>query len=189
MAASKAVATESISTVFPKIGGNLISALVCISALGAVNGLIFTGARISYAMGAEHRLFRSLGRWHERTGTPAWALLVQGVIALTFIVAFGSFIDTVLYTAAAVYSFYLATNLAVIVLRLREPQTERPFKIVGYPVTTIIFCAACAFLIYSSVTYALAFKRLSLTVLACTLAAGIVIYLLTDARKSPQNHT
>jgi len=182
MVASKAVATDSISTVFPKTAGKLISALVCISALGAVNGLIFTGARISYAMGAEHRLFQALGNWHPRTGTPLWALLVQGLVALTFIVVFGSFVDTLLYAAVAVYSFYLATNLAVIFLRFKEPKTERPFKVTGYPFTTLIFCAACAMLIHSSISYALANKRPYLVILACTIVVGIFLYLLTDRR-------
>ncbi|MBN1441210.1 MAG: amino acid permease, partial [Planctomycetes bacterium] len=54
MATSEAVATDTVSAVFTRHGGVLISALICISALGAVNGLIFTGARISYAVGADH---------------------------------------------------------------------------------------------------------------------------------------
>lgn len=189
MVASKVVATDSISTVFPKIGGKLISALVCISALGAANGLIFTGARISYAMGTEHRLFRALGNWHPRTGTPLWALLVQGLVALTFIVVFGSFVDTLLYAAVAVYSFYLATNLAVIFLRFKEPKTERPFKVTGYPFTTLIFCVACAMLIHSSISYALANKRPYLVILACTIVVGILLYLLTDRRLPRQDQT
>ena len=184
LAASEAVANDAISTAFPTIGGSLISALVCISALGAVNGLIFTGARISYAMGAEHRTFRVFGKWHGRTGTPAWALLVQGVIAVCLIMVFGSFVDTLLYTAAAVYAFYLGTSLAVIVLRFKEPQTERPYRVTGYPVTTLVFCGVCGFLIYSCVTYALAFKRISLVVLLSVLVAGIVVYWLTDVRGS-----
>lgn len=182
LATSGAVANDTISTVFPKIGGKLISALVCISALGAVNGLIFTGARISYAMGAEHKTFKVFGRWHKRTGTPAWALLLQGVIAVTLIMVFGSFIDTIIYTAVAVYAFYFGTGLSVIVLRYKERSVERPYKVTGYPVTTLIFCAVCAFLIYSCVTYAWAFKRTGLIVLACILAAGVVLYLLTEVR-------
>jgi APA family basic amino acid/polyamine antiporter len=184
LATSGAVANDGISTVFPNIGGRLISALVCISALGAVNGLVFTGARISYAMGAEHKAFRVLGRWQERTGTPAWALLVQGVIAVTLIMVFGSFIDTILYTAAAVYAFYFGTSLAVIVLRLREPHVERPYRVTGYPATPLIFCAVCAFLIHSSITYAWATRRISLVVLLSVLIAGMVLYWLTDVRKS-----
>lgn len=182
LATSKAVAKDAIATAFPRIGGGLISALVCISALGAVNGLIFTGARISYAMGSEHRTFRLFGTWHERTGTPVWALLVQGVIAVSLIMVFGSFVDTLLYTAAAVYAFYLGTSLAVIVLRFKEPHIERPYRITGYPVTTLIFSAVCGFLIYSCVTYAWVFKRISLFVLLGVFVAGVVVYWLTDVR-------
>ncbi|MCP4708822.1 MAG: amino acid permease [Planctomycetes bacterium] len=153
MAQSSAVAADTVSARLPNIGGQLISALICISALGAVNGLIFTGARISYAVGADHRVFKPLGKWSSVTETPARALLLQGGIALTLVVLLGSFTQALLYTAAAVYSFYLATSLAVIILRHKEPQTERPYKVTGYPVTTVIFCAVCAFLIYSSITY------------------------------------
>ncbi len=182
LAASKAVAADSISTAFPNIGGRLISALVCISALGAVSGLIFTGARISYALGAEHRIFGLLGKWHARTGTPVWALLVQAAIAVGLIAALGSFVDTILYTAAPVYAFYLATSLSVIVLRFKEPKVERPYRVTGYPFTTLIFCAVCAFLIYSTVSYAWNVKIKSLCLLEGVLLAGMVIYCLTDVR-------
>jgi amino acid transporter len=182
LATSKAVAADSISTVFPNIGGRLISALVCISALGAVSGLIFTGARISYALGAEHRVFGLLGKWHARTGTPIWALLVQAAIAVGLIAALGSFVDTILYTAAPVYTFYLATSLSVIVLRFKEPKVERPYRVTGYPFTTLIFCAVCAFLIYSTVSYAWNVKIKSLCLLEGVLLAGMVIYCLTDVR-------
>ena len=177
LACSKAVAADSIATIFPRIGGRLISALVCISALGAVNGLIFTGARISYAVGAEHRPLRILGRWHKRTETPVWALAVQGVIAAGLIVALGSFIKTIIYTAAAVYSFYLATSLAVVILRYKEPQVERPYRVTGYPLTTIIFCGVCAFLIYSSVSYALTNQRISLFISLGVFLTGGLVYL------------
>jgi len=189
LATSGAVANDAVSTVFPKIGGRMISTLVCISALGAVNGLIFTGARISYAMGAEHKTFKIFGKWHERTGTPVWALIVQGIIALTLILVFGSFIDTILYTAIAVYAFYLGTALAVIVLRFKEPGVERPYRVTGYPVTTLVFCAVCGFLIYSCLTYAWNFKRASIIVLAGILAAGLIVYWLTESRSPNPNKT
>ena len=153
MAHSGAVAVDTVTTAFPQTGGLLISALICISALGAVNGLIFTGARISYAVGADHRIFRPLGKWSPRTGTPIRALLLQGAIALVLVILLGSFTQALLYTAAAIYSFYLATNLAVIVLRFKEPKVSRPYKVTGFPITTLIFCVTCAYLIYSSITY------------------------------------
>jgi amino acid transporter len=153
MKASKAVATDTVATVFPHLGSALISALICISALGAVNGLIFTGARISYALGLDHTLFSRLGEWHPRFGTPAAALLVQGAIALVLIGVLGSFVDAILYTAAVVYSFYFASTVAVLVLRRKEPTRERPYRVPGYPFTPLIFAAVCLFLVRSAILY------------------------------------
>jgi amino acid transporter len=178
LATSEVVAADTIATAFPELGGRMISALVCISALGAVNGLIFTGARISYAVGADHRAFRPLGSWGRRTGTPVRALVAQAAIAITLIVALGSFIDTIIYTAAPVYTFFLATSLAVIVLRVREPQLDRPYRVLGYPVTTLVFCAVCAFLIYSAVMY----KPLISAISYGLILLGLPIYWLTTRR-------
>ena len=146
LAGSEAVANDAVSTAFPEIGGRLISVLVCVSALGAVNGLIFTGARISYAIGADHRAFRPLGKWDQKTGTPLRALILQGILAIVLIIALASFGDTIIYTAGPVYLFYLATNFAVFVLRRKEPNTERPYRVSLYPVTTLIFFSSANFI-------------------------------------------
>lgn len=151
---SEAVATDTVARVFPNLGAVLISTLICISALGAINGLIFTGARISYAVGRDHRPFRALGQWHARRGTPTNALIVQGGIAVLLIILLGSFLDAVLYTAAVVYSFYAASTLAVFVLRRKQaPQARQPFRVPGYPVTPLIFVGVCLFLIHAAATY------------------------------------
>jgi len=180
IAASEAVAAASIATVFPQAGGQVISALVCLSALGAANGLVFAGARISYAVGADHRAFRLVGQWHPRTGTPVRALLLQAAIALALVMALGSFVSAILYTAAAVYAFYLATSLAVIVLRFKEPHVQRPYRVTGYPATTLVFCAACVFLIYSAVTY----KPWTALAAGGILLLGLLIYALSARRVS-----
>ncbi len=181
---SKAVATDTIRAAFPKYGGRIIAAIICISTLGAINGLVFTGARISYAVGIDHWAFRVLGRWSSQRGTPIWALAVQGVIAVALIVALRSFLDTILYTAAAVYSFYMATCLSVIVLRFKQPHIKRPYRLTGYPVTVIIFCAVCAFLICSAVSYALHNKPISLIVSSSIFLTGVLVYWLTGKRGS-----
>jgi amino acid transporter len=178
MVRSEAVAADMLKVVFPRFGGRIISALICISALGTVNGLIFTGSRISYAVGAEHRLFRLLGRWDQRRGTPLRALAVQGGIALAMIVILGSFRRTILYTAAAVYSFYLATTVSVIVLRWKEPDTERPYKVTGYPLTTIVFGVCCALLIYSALVYNLR----DAAICCAILLTGVPVYWLSNLR-------
>jgi amino acid transporter len=188
-ATSKAVATDTVSALLPTFGGRAISALVCISALGAINGLIFTGARISYAVGAEHRAFRALGQWHPRTGTPVHALLVQGILAICLIVALGSFVDTIIYAAPAVYTFYMATTLSVIVLRFKEPEVERPYRVTGYPVVPLVFCGVCGLLIYKSVEYAVLPAPMGLgkpwivAVPFVVLSLGLPIYWLSRPRR------
>lgn len=179
MAASEAVAAESLAAVLPDIAGRLISILICISALGAVNGMIFTGARISYALGAEHRLFGLLGRWHGRLGTPIWALVLQAAIALGIILYAGSFLDTILYTAPVVWLFFTATCLSVWVLRKKDAQTVRRFKIPLFPLPTLLFGLACVFMLYSSVVYAARQKPVGFCIVAGCLALGAIVYAAT----------
>lgn len=180
MASSQAIAVDTMVKVIPGMAGGVIAVIICISALGAVNGLIFTGARISYALGMEHALFRGVGNWSPRLGTPVWAFLVQGGLSLIIIFFAGSFIDTVLYTAPVVWLFFLATGLSVFVLRRKEPQTPRPYRVTGFPITPIIFCSCCLFMLYSSVSYALAVKRTGLFIVSGVLLAGFFLYWFTE---------
>jgi amino acid transporter len=184
-AGSEAVAVDAIAAAFPDAAGRAIAVLVCISALGAVNGLVFTGARITYAIGTEHAVFRTAGRWDDRRGIPVRALLVQGVLALAIVVVAGSFIDTILYTAPVVWAFFLATGISVFVLRRRETGTPRPYKVTGYPVTVIVFCAACLFMLYNCIAYAFNTRPVSLAVLGGVLLAGGLVYALAGRAGNP----
>lgn len=181
VASSHAVAVDAVAGAWPAIGARIVAALVCVSALGAVSGLIFAGARIAYAVGLEHRVFRPLGRWSDRTGTPVPALIVQAVISIVLILALRSFVETVLYTAAAVYLFYLATSLSVIVLRRREPALERPFRVPGHPWPTVVFAGVCIFLIHAAVTY----RPQGALVVGGLMLLGAVVYRLEASRGSP----
>ena len=182
LATSQAVAVEAVATVFSEMAVRSIGIIVCISALGAVNGLIFTDARISYAMGREHPEFRRLGRWDQRLGTPLWALIVQGCLSLVIVIAAGTFIDTILYTAPVIWIFFLATGLSVFVLRHREPLTPRPYKITAYPATAVAFCLSCLFMFYSSVSYALSNKPIGMLISIGVLLAGGIVYISTHKR-------
>jgi len=180
MSSSTAIAVDALAVIAPETAAKIISIIVCISALGAVNGLIFTGARISYALGTEHRSFRFLGQWSERFGTPVRSLIVQGAISLAILFFAGSFIDTILYSAPVVWLFFLGTGVSVFVLRRRDPDIDRPYKISAFPLPALIFCAACIFMLYSSFTYAMAMRPLGLTIVFSVLLAGFVFYLLIE---------
>ncbi len=177
MANSGAVAVDTVATVLPNAAGRTIAVIICISALGAVNGLVFTGARISYALGAGYPLFKRLGKWHPGFGTPVAALVLQGVLSLGIVGLAGSFIDTILYSAPAVWLFFLASGIALFRLRKKEPARDRAFKVIGYPVVPILFCAVCVFMLFSSISYAIAQKLTGLVVLLCVLGLGGILCL------------
>ncbi|MBI5384881.1 MAG: amino acid permease [Verrucomicrobia bacterium] len=178
VAASSAVAADAVRSWFGQGAPVFISLLICLSALGAVNGLIFAGARISYAVGRDHRIFRLVSQWNAKQGTPVRALVLQGLIALALIFALGGFVDTLLYTAAPVYLFYLGTSLALMVLRFKEPAAARPYRVWGYPVTPLVFAGTCSFLAYSAVLYK---PRIALAALGLLLT-GLPAYWISQRR-------
>jgi len=180
MSNSQAVAVDMMGQVFPQAAGRVIAVLICISALGAVNGLVFTGARIFYALGADHKSFQPLGRWSQYFGTPVWALVAQGALSLAIVLVAGSFIDTILYTAPLFWTFFLATALSVFVLRHKEPHLSRPYKVTGYPFVPLVFSACCIFMLYSSASYAFANNPIGLLILLGVLLVGVIIYWSTN---------
>ncbi|MGL5922076.1 APC family permease [Chroococcidiopsis sp.] len=161
VANSKAVAADLMRQVFGEGGAKLISFIVAITALSSINATIFTGARTNFALGQDFRSFSVLGQWSDRRHTPTNALLVQGAIALA-LVLLGTithegekgFETMIAYTSPVFWFFFLLSGITLFVLRQREPNTSRPFRVPGYPITPLMFCAICAYLLYSSITYA-----------------------------------
>lgn len=151
LSTSQAAATDAVNAV--GFGGNFISALICLCALGAVNGTIMAGARVSYVLGEDHPCFKFLSGWSDKTGTPVKALSVQCILCVLVALLTGSFDKAVIYATAVVWLFYLLCGIAVILLRIKEKNRERPYKVPFYPVVPIAFCASCVYLIYSAFDY------------------------------------
>lgn len=168
--------------------GRAISVLICISCLGVINGQIFTGARIYYAMGKDHRLYSWLGHWSPRLGTPVPSLVIQTLVTLVLVVGFGlsksGFESMVKFTTPAFWSFLVLVGLAVFVLRYREPQVTRPFRTTFYPVTPVLFCLSSAYMVYSSLDYAIKFRSWEAIWAVAILALGVVMIFFNRPRKS-----
>jgi basic amino acid/polyamine antiporter, APA family len=181
MARSDAVAADLLKAVWGGTGEVLISFAIAVAALTSVNGSMIVGARSNYALGRDWPLLGFLGRWDEASGSPRAAMLVQGGIALA-LVAFGAiqkagFKGLVEYSLPVFWGFFLLTGIALFVLRRREPDAARPFRVPGYPVVPGIFVLTCAYLLYSS----LAFHRTHAMVGLGVLAVGAIVMLV--ARK------
>jgi amino acid transporter len=107
--------------------------------------------------GQDHSLFRFFGRWHGRRNTPVNALLLQGAMALLLVVlGTGSrdgFVMMVEYTAPVFWFFLLLVGASIFLLRRRRPADERPFRVPLYPLTPLLFCAICAYMLHASLSY------------------------------------
>jgi len=157
MGQSEVVAADLMRRILGQGGAKFISLLIIVSALGAINASVFTGCRTNYALGQDFSLFGFLGKWHGRSNTPTNALLFQGVIALV-LVLFGTlvrkgFVTMVEYTAPVFWCFFLLTGLSLFVLRIKEPEVTRPFRVPLYPFTPLFFCMTCVYMLQSSVVY------------------------------------
>jgi len=184
---SGAVASEVLKLGLGDWGGRAISLLISISALGAINGQIFTGARIYYAMGKDHRLFALLGRWNPRLGIPVWSLLIQTVITLATVIGFAllakdkvsqsGFASMVMYTTPVFWGFLFLVGIGLFILRGHTPEAPQPYRVPGYPVLPIVFCASCLYLVYRSLSYAYDNKSYEAFWAIGLLAVGIVASL------------
>jgi amino acid transporter len=181
--ASRILPADVLALALGDWGAQAMKVLIMVSALGAINGMIFTSARIYAEMGADHRLFAFLSHWSLRWGTPVRSLAVQGVISVAMAVGVGlwfgegreGFEAMVDATAAVFWFFFLLTGVALVILRFKDRDLERPFRVPGYPAVPLVFTAACAYMVFGSITYA---PELSLLGLAL-LGVGLPVYLVS----------
>lgn len=185
MARSDAVAADLLKASWGATGEKLISVMVAIAALTSVNGSMIVGARSNYALGRDWPIFSALGRWHEASGSPRTAMVVQGVIALALVglgaIQNAGFKGLVEYSLPVFWGFFLLVGVAVFVLRAKEPGAARPFRVPLYPVIPAVFVLMCGYLLYSS----LAYHRTHALVGLGVLAVGVVVMLLARPRQRP----
>ena len=179
LAASSAVATDAVRGLVPERGQMLVALVIALSAAGAINGLLLTGARITGAMQI-YPAFHWLGQWHPRFQTPVRALLLECAIVVTVVLVAQTFANALVYTSAAVYTFYMATCLSTMVLRRKDPGAERPFRVPLYPLPLILFSGACVMMIIAAIDY----RPMATFVCLGILLTGGVFYLLQPQSKS-----
>ena len=185
MGQSEVVAADLMRRILGEGGAKFISLLIIVSALGAINACIFTGARTNYALGQDFSMFGFLGKWQERSNTPTNALLFLGVISLMWVLLGAlvrkGFVAMVEYTAPVFWCFFLLAGLSLFVLRFKEPEISRPFRVPLYPFTPLLFCMTCVYMLQSSVVYVGAGAFVGLAVLA---AGALLLLLKPDQPKA-----
>ncbi|OGB26640.1 MAG: amino acid permease [Burkholderiales bacterium RIFCSPLOWO2_02_FULL_57_36] len=157
MAKSDALAADLMRIAFGPAGEKIISVMVAVAALTSINATMIVGARTSYAVGRDWPVFNKLAFWDGPRGTPANAMRVQCIAALLLVLlgawTGSGFKSMVEFTAPVFWLFFLLSGLALFVLRIREPDVDRPFKVPLFPLLPLVFCATCAYMLWSSLSY------------------------------------
>jgi amino acid transporter len=135
------VGTAVMELFSPGFGVKAMALAIMISTFGCANGLILMGARLYYAMAKDGLFFQSVGRLN-RFGVPAVGLILQAIWAslLTFSGRYGDLLNFVIFAALL---FYALTVIGLFVLRRKRPDTERPYKAIGYPVLPALYVVLC----------------------------------------------
>lgn len=149
MSRSPLVAADVAVRLFGSIGDRLIAALVCVSTFGALNGVLMIYSRVFFAMAEDRLFFRAVAAVHPRYATPYVALLLLGGLSVAYLASrtFEQLIETFILGSLPFWALVVG---AVIVLRRKRPELDRPYRAVGYPVIPVIFVVAMLALMLNS---------------------------------------
>ena len=180
LGASKTAAADVLGLAWGPWAQKALGLFVAVAALTSINATMVVGARTKYALGRDWVSLGPLGTWRGQTGSPSRAYALQAAISLGLI-ALGmreadGFSAMVEFTAPMFWSFLMLVGLALMWLRRTDSAAIRPFRVPLYPFTPLVFCAACAFLAYSSVMYAV--SQNALHVSFWLLGSGVLALVL-----------
>ena len=156
--------------------GNIMGIVSIVSLMASISAMTFAGPRVYYAMARDGVFFRSAASIHPTYKTPAVAIVAQAIWA-SLLVLSGSADALTTYTGFAVVLFAGVAVTALFVLRVREPNAERPFKALGYPVAPAIFAIA-SFLILANALYTDLVKPMTSGTALGPSAAGLLVIAL-----------
>lgn len=186
--ASQAIGVDVIERALGPVGGQLIGVAVAIAALTSMNSTMIVGARSNYSVAQDWQVLRFMGRWQGERHAPVVGFIVQVAIALALIV-FGAlekdgFSTMVEFTAPVFWFFFMLSGIALLVLRRRDPERPRPFRVPWYPVLPLVFIATCAYLLYSSITYAESQNASYVALVVMISGAVVLLAIQLGKRKS-----
>jgi APA family basic amino acid/polyamine antiporter len=139
------VATAAATVLFGPGAAAAMATAIMVSTFGCVNGLILSGARVSFAMARDGLFFSRLSDLN-RASVPGQALWAQAAWAGVLVLS-GSYTSLLKYVVSIDIAYYVLLVLAVIVLRRKRPEWPRPFRAPLYPLLPLAYAAGGVLLI------------------------------------------
>jgi len=201
-AAGNHAAEEMLHRLLGPAGLTAMSLVIMCSTFGAINSNLLQAPRVSFAMGRDSVFFRALGQVHATFRTPVPAIVLMAAMAILLVVLAalakwlvrdmqvdsqarellprimlglknGTIFD--LLTNFVIFSasiFYMLGVLAVLVLRVRRPDAQRPYRTWGYPLTPILFLLVYAWFLVQVYASNAVESRTGVLLIAC----GVPVY-------------
>ena len=172
IAASPRPASDAVATVVGALGASIVSAGMALSMLVTLNCTTMSGARVPYAVARDGYFFRAFAEVHPKYLTPSVAILGQLTLSVLLLLVGGNFRQLFSLAIFAEWLFYMISASTVFVFRKREPDAQRPYRVLGYPVLPGLFVAASAVLLYYTFTDNLANSAMG----SLVIVAGIPVF-------------
>lgn len=143
------VATEALSRLLGPAAAGVMAMAMMFSSLGALHTGMASTARVPYAMATDGALFSALSRLSASTHVPVRAVVLVAIWS-AILAATGSYDKLTDWAIFALWLFHGLTAGAVIILRRKRPDAERPYKVWGYPVVPLLFIAVTVWLLVNT---------------------------------------
>ncbi len=140
IAASDHVGASAAERILGPAGGTLVAVIILLSIIGTINGCFLTSPRIYFAQARDGLFFSKFGEIHPRFSTPAFSIVAQAIWAVILVLS-GTYETLLDYAMFALWISYALMVAGMMILRRKQPQLERPYRMWGYPVTPLLFLA------------------------------------------------
>ncbi len=176
------VVEVAVKEVFGPAAGRWLAAAVTLSLFSAMSAFMMIGPRVYYAMARDGLFFSFAGKIHRRFETPSFSIVAQGICAAVMALT-GTFSQLLTYIGFALGIFPWLTVLGVILLRKRDPQRPRPYRVWAYPLLPLFYLGMMGWVMLVS----LASNPLPPVVALATVASGIPAYHIYQLAKRKPN--
>lgn len=169
MAASKAIAADSLAVVFPS-AALFVAILIAVSTYGTSGIYTLSAPRIYFAMARDGVFFPGLAKVHKKYRTPLAAIVVQSVWAILLLLFWGTFEDLITSVVFMDFAFMMFGGISLFIFRKRSLNAL--FKVPGYPFVPLIFISILGWFMIKT----LIGQPMHAWIGLATLAAGLPFY-------------
>lgn len=159
--------------VFGQTGAATVGLVLGILLISTVSAMTIAGPRVLQVIGQDISTFKWLAKENE-DGLPINAVIVQSMLALIFVLT-STFEQVLIFAGFTLALNSLVTVAGLFVLRLRQPELARPFKVPLFPIVPLIYLGLTGWTLF----YVSRSNPLEAGVGLALIISGIIIYAVS----------